>query len=89
MSNEETHCKRCGRLTNISDARIVQQLGTKVLAQKIMLAALHRVVLTKTGHTQALNRTIKQLLDLMPEEQKEKAKALVAQQRRKVNGQTS
>lgn len=80
----ETHCKKCGQLTEISDSKIVQQMMTKIIAQRDMLNALTKLVHYKTGVSQSLNRTIKQLLLLMTEEQQKEAKQIIAQPKRKI-----
>ena len=73
-------CKHCGKVTNIDNSTWVQRMIVKLETFKDLnnyhLKKLHDSLAAKNGAIQSLHTTIKNLMDLMTEEQLEKVKKI-------------
>lgn len=73
-------CKHCNRPTDISNSNYVQKLIIQNKSQKEEINSLskklNKVRLEKNGTIQKLHQEIRMLLELMTDEQKEKAKQI-------------
>ena len=75
----ETHCLKCGELTNISEAKAVNELITKIKTNNDVTNSLIERIHKTNSEQQVLHRTIKQLLNLIPKERIKDAMLIIHQ----------
>ena len=82
-------CTECGKITDIQFSHNFRQLVSKLKTQKELLhdARMSQVnwLNVKNGQIQSMHRTIKQLIDLLTENQKETAKKICQSMRDNIN----
>ena len=78
-------CLHCGKVTDIQLSNCYRQLVSKnkTLSElnKINGATLHKWLNIKNGQIQVMHKTVAQLINLLTEKQKEKAKELCQEMR--------